>query len=102
MLCTDNFPSITSTKPILYPDDILVHNISTIIKNGKLGLLIPLKEQRESLLKKWERTNLSIVIEDDSPYDDKVDIKKTAAKLNREGATMIVLVCMWYNQENKI
>jgi len=101
MLCTGNFPSITSTKPILYPDDILVHNISAILKNGKLGLLIPLKEQRESLLKKWERTNLSIVIEDASPYDDKVDIKKPAAKLKREGATMIVLDCMGYNLEHK-
>jgi len=100
MLCTGNFPSITSTKPILYPDDILVHNIKAILKNGKLGLLIPLEKQRDNLLKKWERIDLPIVVESASPYE-KVDIKKTAARLKREGATMIVLDCMGYNLEHK-
>jgi|SRR5699024_6069541 len=101
MLCTGDFPSIKSTKPILYPDNILVHNIKATLKTGKLGLIMPLAEQKESLLKKWERISLPIVTGVASPYEETVDITKPAETLKQQGATMIVLDCMGYTQQHK-
>src|SRR5699024_8951689 len=60
-----------------------------------------LAEQKESLLKKWERISLPIVTGVASPYEETVDITKPAETLKQQGATMIVLDCMGYTQQHK-
>src|SRR5699024_590602 len=101
MLCTGNFPTIESEKTVLYPDNILVHNINAVLKNAKLGLIIPLERQRKDLLKKWERIEAPTITEVASPYED-VDMAQPAEKLKQQGATMIVLDCMGYSEEHKM
>src|SRR5690606_9998357 len=64
--------------------------------SGTLGLIIPLEEQRESLLKKWKQANLHIVAEVASPYEDS-DVQGAAGNLKQQGASAIVMDCMGYN-----
>lgn len=101
MLCTGNFPTIVSKKPIFYPDRILVNVIDAILLEGKLGLIIPLAEQKESLLEKWKEINIPIIVEAASPYEES-DFKMAGKKLKDQGATAIVLDCMGYNETHKI
>ncbi|GGA91342.1 AroM family protein [Ornithinibacillus halotolerans] len=100
MLCTGDFPTLTTTKPIIYPDKVLSHSLQAIQKNGNLGLIIPLEEQRESLIGKWKNLKMDIFVEVASPYEES-DIKGAGEKLKKKGADVIVLDCMGYNEIQK-
>ncbi|MGE7904633.1 AroM family protein [Peribacillus sp. NPDC094092] len=100
MLCTGDFPTILNKKPLIYPDKILSHTVQAILSKGKLGLVIPLEEQRNTLTQKWKSTGAEPCVEVASPYEDS-DIKRAAQKLKNQGAELIVLDCMGYNETHK-
>lgn len=100
MLCTGDFPMLETTKPIIYPDRVLNHTVSAILASGSLGLIIPLVEQREQLEKKWEQSNLQLLVEVASPYE-KSDVAGAAHALKEQGADIIVLDCMGYDERHK-
>src|SRR5699024_2243267 len=101
ILCTGDFPSIKSAKPIFYPDRVLVNVIDAVLNKGKIGLVIPLSEQKESLLKKWSKSKCNFVTEVASPYE-KSDFKQAAIHLKNQGVEAIVLDCMGYNESHKM
>lgn len=100
MLCTGDFPTIESAKPVLYPDRILVKVIESVLSEGTLGLVIPLEEQRQSLQEKWVETGLDIVIAVASPYSEE-NFTRAGEKLLDLGADVIALDCMGYSEEHK-
>lgn len=100
MLCTGNFPTIESKKPVLYPDRILVKVIESVLTAGTLGLVIPLEEQRASLQEKWIDAGLDIVIAVASPYED-ADFTRAGEKLLNLGADVIALDCMGYSETHQ-
>ncbi|GBF11211.1 AroM family protein [Tepidibacillus sp. HK-1] len=100
MLCTGDFPTIQSKKPLIYPDKILNHTVQAILNKGKLGVIVPLEEQRNTLTKKWENPNLELFVEVASPYEES-DVKGAAQKLKAQGAELIVLDCMGYSETHK-
>ncbi|CAD2072277.1 AroM family protein [Phocicoccus pinnipedialis] len=57
MLCTGDFPMLNYNKPIIYPDKVLTNMVDALNFNQKMGLLIPLEEQREKITEKWNRIN---------------------------------------------
>ncbi|PIC67569.1 AroM family protein [Sporosarcina sp. P21c] len=101
MLCTGDFPTLHTTQPIIYPDKVLNHMVSAMLPTGSLGLIIPLEEQREKLLAKWNQQQLKLFAEVASPYE-KSDIAGAARALQEQGVDMIVLDCMGYNEEHKL
>jgi len=100
MLCTGDFPTLKTKKPIIFPDKVLTHMIKAIHSNGKLGLIIPLSEQKKSLNEKWNNLKEKIEVGVASPYADD-DIEQEAKKLTENGVNMIVLDCMGYNEQHK-
>lgn len=100
MLCTGDFPTIDARKPIIYPDKVLSHTVQAIQSSGSLGLIIPLEEQRNSLVEKWKHTNLNILTEVASPYEES-DVVGAANSLRKQGADLIVLDCMGFNEFHK-
>lgn len=100
MLCTGNFPTLETTKPIIYPDIVLNQTVQSILPSGTLGLIIPLEEQRNSLVEKWNPSEIKIVVEAASPYQES-DIEGAAKALKEQGAELIVLDCMGYNEMHK-
>lgn len=100
MLCTGDFPTLQAKKPIVYPDKILNHIVRALLPSGSLGLIIPLEEQRESLLSKWQQEGLKIFTEVASPYE-KSDIAGAARALQKQGVDIVVLDCMGYNEQHK-
>ncbi|KIL49407.1 AroM family protein [Jeotgalibacillus soli] len=100
MLCTGDFPAIEHKKPLFYPDKILSQTVQAILDKGKLGLIVPLEEQRNSLTKKWDASGLELCIEVASPYHES-DVEGAARNLKEQGAALIVLDCMGYNEDHK-
>lgn len=100
MLCTGDFPSIQSKKPIIYPDKVLNNTVSALMDTGILGLIIPLKEQRNTLVDKWRHSNFELKVEVASPYENS-DVLGAARRLKEQGASLIVLDCMGYNEIHK-
>ncbi|MGH2317064.1 AroM family protein [Planococcus sp. SE5232] len=100
MLCTGDFPTLRYQKPILYPDKVLNHIVQALMDKGSLGIIIPLEEQRYSLTKKWDQSNLELLVEVASPYESS-DIAGAAKSLKERGASMIVMDCMGYNEIHK-
>lgn len=98
MLCTGDFPSLKTKKPILYPDKILKSMITAINPNGKIGLMVPLEEQKTTLIRKWN--NLDVIAEAASPYEDS-DVYGAAQRLKQKGATLIVMDCIGYRENHK-
>ncbi|PIC83629.1 AroM family protein [Sporosarcina sp. P1] len=101
MLCTGDFPTLRTTQPIIYPDQVLNEMVSAISSSCSLGLIIPLEEQREKLLAKWNQQGLKLFTEVASPYE-KSDIAGAALALQEQGASLIVLDCMGYGEEHKL
>lgn len=100
MLCTGDFPTLQTKKPIVYPDKVLNHIVSALLPSGSLGLIIPLAEQRGTLLSKWHQEGLKIFAEVASPYEES-DVAGAALALQKKGADLIVLDCMGYNEQHK-
>src|SRR5699024_6583990 len=97
MLCTGDFPSIQSRNPIIYPDKVLNNTVNAVLDSGVLGLIIPLEEQRHTLAEKWGNDELQIKAEVASPYEES-DVEGAARRLKEQGASLIVLDCMGYNE----
>lgn len=100
MLCTGDFPTLKTTKPMIYPDKVLVNTIQAIQSEGKLGLIIPLEEQRDSLREKWHGLGLDLEVGVASPYEDS-DMESVAKSLRDKGVDIIVLDCMGYDEAHK-
>ncbi|WP_404455359.1 AroM family protein [Virgibacillus necropolis] len=100
MLCTGDFPTLETGMPIIYPDKVLNNTVKAILPSGALGLIIPLEEQRDTLVEKWDHPNLQIITEVASPYEES-DVTGAAKSLKNQGADLIVLDCMGYNELHK-
>src|SRR5699024_9886737 len=97
---TGNFPSIKSRNPIIYPDKVLNNTVNAVLASCVLGLIIPLEEQRHTLAEKWGNDELQIKAEVASPYEES-DVEGAARRLKEQGASLIVLDCMGYNELHK-
>lgn len=98
VVCTGSFPTITHSKPLLFPDQILKGTVEAVIGGGTMGLIVPLEEQKSQLLEKWGDT--PIVAAASTPYEE-VNIEGAAKELKEKRATLLVLDCMGYTEEHK-
>lgn len=98
IVCTGSFPAIQHTKPVLFPDQILLNTVKAVIGEGKLGSVVPLEEQKEQLARKWGSINNCS--EAATPYATS-DIESAAHSLKAQGATLLVMDCMGYTEEHK-
>ena len=102
LLCTGEFPNITSKKLILRPDRLLENVIKGIVQEGTMAVVVPLPDQISLMKKKWERTNLKIVVDAVSPYTgSKEEIEKVAKKIEKTDADLVVLDCLGFSREVK-
>lgn len=101
MLCTGAFPTLKATKPVIYPDQLLTHVTRAILPaDSKVGLIIPLAEQKEMLQEKWDEARFQLEVEVASPYEGGHFVE-AGRKLKEKGVQLIVLDCMGYNEAQK-
>ncbi|WP_025105337.1 AroM family protein [Microbacterium paraoxydans] len=99
IVCTGDFPMLTSGTPMFFPDRLLVDTVRERGVPGKLGLIVPLPDQEEVMAEKWEQLGAPIAFAHASPYAAS-DIEGAARALVAEGAGVIVLDCIGYTKQH--
>jgi protein AroM len=99
ILCTAEFPELSSSKLILRADQILLHTVRSVFARGKLGILVPAAEQIPALQRRWATAGYDPVIEAASPYTATLqELRESAATLARSGVEMVVLDCIGFTR----
>lgn len=97
LLCTENFSEIHSRGIFLMPSKILFSTVISFIKEGRIMVCVPLIEQKEYALKKWQKTGLEVIAETLNPYRDFLEKESLLERIEKEGVDLIVLDCIGYS-----
>ncbi|MEM3699553.1 MAG: AroM family protein [Candidatus Bathyarchaeia archaeon] len=100
LLCTGEFPSLKSKRPLLMPDK-LISNIVKCISGGKIGIVVPEKEQIPKIKRKWESKGFSIVMTNANPYGESKAFEEAAKFLAKNNVDLIVLDCIGFTPKVK-
>jgi protein AroM len=100
VLCTGELEGIkTESSKLIEPDQLLTPIIVSLIGNQRLGVMIPLEEQKEVLAQKWSRYGIQPEFVAASPYDDTMErFQEAACELRQKQVDIIVLDCMGYDE----
>lgn len=108
LLCTGEFPGISSSSILIKPDLVLKENIKALVEsqNGrnntfKLGVLFPDIKQVQTMTSKWEDMNVIVEGAAGSPYEGEEDFLSGVKELTRKETDLIVLDCMGYSLHMK-
>lgn len=95
LLCTEEFPNLKAKKPLITPEK-LVSNIIQCVKGGKVGIVVPEREQIPKIKRKWRDKGMSIVITSANPYGESKAFEKAAKFLAKENVDLVVLDCIGF------
>lgn len=103
LACTGEFKPFQSNVPIIYPDFLLNHVVQGVFRNkGQIGVIVPLREQSESIEKKWLSAGFQAKTVASSPYQfDEQSLIKATNELEQMNFSTIVLDCIGYTQQMK-
>ncbi len=102
LVCTGSFPSFHHQKPILYPDKIVYKVVEGLLKQNKLGVIVPLPDQVEDMALKWNSKAFITKCVYANPYKNNTESFVSASKkLAEEDVDLIVLDCMGYTESQK-
>lgn len=99
--CTGTFPRIPGDEGVLFPSRILNGLIYGLLPRGRLGLLVPLPEQKGKLKAKWQRPDLEVTAEALRPSADAAEINAAAQRLKTSCPDLVAMDCMSYTPETK-
>jgi protein AroM len=98
LLCTDEFPGLGAPGILLQPFSLLFRSVVSLLKEGRLGVIVPLQSQKEATKRKWQKTGLSVVVEALNPYERSPGQDKAIEKMRREEVDLVVLDCIGYSR----
>lgn len=98
VLCTGEFPPLSRSALVVYPDRIVFHLVEALLPEGTLGVLMPHPGQQSSMESKWMTDSRAIVTAVASPYSAADQIMNEIRRLEDAGARAIVLDCMGYDR----
>ncbi|MFQ6074588.1 MAG: AroM family protein [Candidatus Bathyarchaeia archaeon] len=99
ILCTGEFPEFSSKKPLIEPSRILYSLVASLMRGGRLGVMVPSPGHVQEMRDRWRRTGLEVSIEPASPYVKGDEIAKAAKKLQAQGVDLVIMDCMGYDEE---
>lgn len=98
LLCTGEFPRLKAKKPLIMLEP-LITSFARCFKGGKIGVVVPEKEQIAHAEKRWSRKIASAFIVYANPYDDIKALEEAAVQLAKENVDIIVLDCIGFTTE---
>lgn len=101
LLCTGNFSDIPSNIRVYVPEQLISPTISVIGRDSKVGIIIPNKDQKRMMEKKWNKYDFIPMFEGASPYTEVKNIVEAGKKLKDRGAEYLLMDCMGYTEEMK-
>lgn len=99
--CTGSFPPIEGDAGVLFPSRVLNGLAAALLPRGRLGLLIPIPEQGETLAEQRSRENLEVVVEVLAPSAGKDAAAAAARRLAARRPDLVVMDCMSYTPAAK-
>lgn len=100
MLCSGEFPTFSSTVPLLYPQLVLQQFMTVAAQGKKLGVVNPDTAQAPQAIKRWSKLPINgLVVEAASPYGDPEAIRQAAVVLKKQGVEIIVLDCIGFTRQ---
>ena len=98
IMCTGEF-RIDAPIPVITADDAF-HRLQTFPEScGKLGVIVPKPEQRETFASYYEAYGLPVITGSADPYGQDSAIAAEAKRLAEEGADVICLDCMGFSEK---
>src|SRR2546425_6696464 len=85
ILCAGVFPPFTSARPVLLPERCLAAVVDAAFDGGRLGVLVPIKQQQASSAARWSRVDPGVGVTVASPYDDPPRPVAASEELRRAG-----------------
>ncbi|MBS7608121.1 MAG: AroM family protein [Candidatus Bathyarchaeia archaeon] len=95
LLCTGEFPRLEARKPLIMLEQ-LITSFACWVKGGKIGVVVPEKEQAAGAEKKWRKRGASVVVVWANPYGDVKALNSAAVMLAKENVDLIVLDCIGF------
>lgn len=99
--CTGAFPAIDGDAGVLFPSRLLAGLAAGLAPNGRIGLLVPLEEQRGRLDAKWARPGVEVSSVTLAPSADAGAAEAAARRLAPFRPDLAVLDCMSYQPETR-
>jgi len=96
ILCAGAFPAFTSARPVLLPERCLAAIVDATFDGGRLGVIVPIKQQQASSAARWSRVDPGVVVTVASPYDDSSRLIAAAEELRRAGVSLVVMECQGF------
>lgn len=100
LLCTNDFPKMKFSFPVIFPFDYLKFIINKTLPVRRLGVVVPLEAQIRMTEKKWKREK--VAVEARSPYTEEKSWEKIARKFLREKVEAVTLDCIGYSMKDKM
>ncbi|USG68532.1 AroM family protein [Brevibacillus ruminantium] len=99
LLCTGVFPGLSAQHAFLIePDHVIPPTVAAMVKGKRLGVLVPLAEQKEALKEKYHRYGLTPVFAAASPYVEDAESYREACAELKDQADIVLLDCMGYTE----
>lgn len=100
VLCTGTFDGLSSSVPVVFPDEVLHERVRALGIATRLHVVGPTAEQKPFLTTKWAAAvdNLSFTIS--SPYQE-FHLADVVADISASRPEGVVLDCMGYRSEHK-
>jgi len=100
-LCTGALPVMKSKVPVIRPHELLHRTVSAIAGEKRVGILVPLPEQKEQFKREWLLSGINTAIASGSPYRGKEIYLKGIEELSNKEIPLIVMDCIGYSKEMK-
>jgi len=101
ILCAGVFPTFQSPHPVVMPERCMSAIVDAVFDGRRLGVIVPIAEQRESYRARWSRVDPRVRMVVASPYDDASRLVAAAEELRRDGVSLVVMECMGFTSGMK-
>lgn len=96
LLCTENFPELTSKKSLILPFELMKKEIINF-SPARAIVFVPLKEQQDMAKKKWQSLQGKFLIAVLNPYEKLNNFEKLVSYLASKKASLILFDCIGYS-----
>jgi protein AroM len=101
ILCAGVFPAFRSPHPVVMPERCMAAMVDAAFDGRRLGVIVPIAQQRESYRARWSRVDPRAAVVVASPYDDPARLVDASEALRRAGVSLVVMECMGFTSAMK-
>jgi len=101
LLCTGEFPGLSSRIPLVLPQRLLFHTVSALARELHLGVIVPSPLQISGATARWRPAAARVTAVSGSPYGEGRELDAAARRLAVEGVDIVVLDCMGHAMRHR-